>query len=62
MDSAGGVARMPFAFFPDIEEIDAGFLGLDIGIVNGNFFNATFGVIDQFKELRAVQHGMTSLP
>jgi hypothetical protein len=25
--------------------------------VNGDFFNALFGVIDQFKELRAVQHG-----
>jgi hypothetical protein len=29
--------------------------------MNGDFFNATLGVIDQFKELRAVLHGVTSL-
>jgi hypothetical protein len=26
-----------------------------------DFFNATFGVIDQFNKLRAVDHGGTSL-
>jgi hypothetical protein len=29
--------------------------------VNGDFFNALFGVIDQFEELRAVEHGGTTL-
>ena len=57
MNRTGGVTGMPFAFFADIDEIDAGLLGLDIGIVNGDFFNALLGVIDQFEELRAVQHG-----
>jgi hypothetical protein len=57
MDGARGVTGVPFAFFADIDEINAGFLGLDVGIVDGDFFIAIFGVIDQFKELRAVQHG-----
>jgi len=52
---------VPLALFPDIEQVNAGFFGLDVGIVNGDFFDATLGVIDQFEELRAVQHGRVSL-
>jgi hypothetical protein len=55
------VAGVPFAFFPDIDQVDAGLFGFDVGIVNGDFFDTLFGVIDQFEELRAMQHGGTSL-
>jgi hypothetical protein len=51
------VARVPLAFLTHINEKDAGLLGLDIGVVNGYFFDAFLGVIDQFEKLRAMEHG-----
>ncbi len=61
MNRAGSVAGMPFAFLANVDQIDAGLLGFDIRVMNGNFFDAIFCIIDQFKELRAVQHGTNSL-
>jgi len=61
MHSARGMAGMPFAFLPDIEQVNTGLPGLDVGIVNGDFFDAVPGIIDQFEKLRAMQHGRFSL-
>ena len=61
MQRAGRVTGVPFAFFANVDEVNARLLGLDIGIVNRDFFDALLRVIDQFEELRAVLHGGNSL-
>jgi hypothetical protein len=50
MDRARRVPRVPLAFLADIDEVDARFLPLHVGLVDGDLLDPMPDFLDEFKK------------